>query len=40
MSRVFRDMSAANRHFTQNWDVNASTYGRVLMGLDMDNPSL
>jgi 3-hydroxy-9,10-secoandrosta-1,3,5(10)-triene-9,17-dione monooxygenase len=40
ISRVFRDMSAANRHFTQNWDVNASTYGRVLMGLDMDNPSL
>ena len=40
MSRLFRDMSVAGRHFTQNWDVNGSTYGRVLMGLDLDNPSL
>ncbi len=40
MSRLFRDMAAANRHFTQNWDVNGGTYGRVLMGLDLDNPSL
>ena len=40
MSRLFRDMAAANRHFTQNWDVNGGTYGRVLMGLGLDNPSL
>lgn len=27
------DMMVANRHTTQNWDVNASTYGRILLGL-------
>jgi 3-hydroxy-9,10-secoandrosta-1,3,5(10)-triene-9,17-dione monooxygenase len=40
MSRLFRDASAANRHITQNWDVNAATHGRVLLGLPLDNPSL
>ncbi|MGA0565507.1 acyl-CoA dehydrogenase family protein [Ancylobacter sp. VNQ12] len=40
LSRYFRDMSAANRHITQNWDVNASTHGRVVLGLPIDNPAL
>jgi len=40
LSRIFRDMSAASRHFTMNWDPNAITYGRALMGLDTDNPAL
>jgi 3-hydroxy-9,10-secoandrosta-1,3,5(10)-triene-9,17-dione monooxygenase len=40
MSRLFRDASAANRHITQNWDANAATHGRVLLGLPLDNPSL
>lgn len=40
LSRYFRDMSAANRHITQNWDVNASTHGRVVLGLPIDNPTL
>ncbi len=22
MSRIYRDISVAGRHFTQNWDVN------------------
>lgn len=33
LSRCVADMTVANRHITQNWDVNASTYGRVLLGL-------
>ncbi|WP_421998333.1 acyl-CoA dehydrogenase family protein [Reyranella sp.] len=40
MSRIFRDMSVAGRHFTQNWDVNGSTHGRVLMGFDLGDPTL
>jgi 3-hydroxy-9,10-secoandrosta-1,3,5(10)-triene-9,17-dione monooxygenase len=33
ISQCIADMTVANRHITQNWDVNASTYGRVLLGL-------
>ncbi len=33
LSRAVSDITVANRHITQNWDVNASTYGRVLLGL-------
>ena len=33
ISRYALDVTVANRHITQNWDVNASTYGRVLLGL-------
>lgn len=33
ISRAVLDVTVANRHITQNWDVNASTYGRVLLGL-------
>lgn len=33
IARCVSDMTVANRHITQNWDVNASTYGRVLLGL-------
>ncbi len=40
MSRIFRDMSVAGRHFTQNWDVNGSTHGRVLMGYELGDPTL
>ncbi|MBL6652145.1 MAG: acyl-CoA dehydrogenase, partial [Reyranella sp.] len=40
MSRIFRDMSVASRHFTQNWDVNGSTHGRVLMGFELGDPTL
>lgn len=40
LSRYFCDMSAANRHITQNWDVSAITHGRVVLGLPIDNPTL
>lgn len=40
LSRFFCDMSAANRHVTQNWDINGSTHGRVVLGLPIDNPTL
>ena len=33
IARCISDMTVANRHITQNWDVNGSTYGRVLLGL-------
>ncbi|MEO9338293.1 acyl-CoA dehydrogenase family protein [Mesorhizobium sp. SB112] len=40
IARCVADMIVANRHVTQNWDVNASTYGRVLLGLPSENPML
>lgn len=40
LARSFRDMSAATRHFTHHWEVNGAAYGRVRLGLPMDNPSL
>ena len=40
MSRIYRDISVAGRHFTQNWDVNGSTHGRVLMGFELGDPTL
>lgn len=40
MSRIWRDMSVAGRHFTQNWDVNGSTHGRVLIGFALGDPTL
>lgn len=40
LARSYRDMSAATRHFTHNWDINGAAYGRVRLGLPIDNPSL
>jgi 3-hydroxy-9,10-secoandrosta-1,3,5(10)-triene-9,17-dione monooxygenase len=40
LSRLFRDSSAASRHITMNWDVNAAAFGRVALGLPIDNPAL
>jgi 3-hydroxy-9,10-secoandrosta-1,3,5(10)-triene-9,17-dione monooxygenase len=40
LSRIYRDMSVAGRHFTLNWDANGSTHGRVLMGLELSDPTL
>jgi 3-hydroxy-9,10-secoandrosta-1,3,5(10)-triene-9,17-dione monooxygenase len=33
ISRTLRDMKCAQSHMTQNWDINGSNYGRVLLGL-------
>ena len=40
LGNLFTDMLVANQHFTQNKDVNFTTYGRMLYGLDIDNPTL
>ena len=40
ISRCASDMTVANRHVTQTWDVNGSAYGRVLLGLPCGNPAL
>lgn len=40
LAESYRDMSAATRHFTHNWDVNGTSYGRVRLGLSLDNPAL
>jgi 3-hydroxy-9,10-secoandrosta-1,3,5(10)-triene-9,17-dione monooxygenase len=40
LSRCFSDFTVGNRHTTQNWDVNAAAYGRVMLGLPIDNPAL
>jgi 3-hydroxy-9,10-secoandrosta-1,3,5(10)-triene-9,17-dione monooxygenase len=33
ISRAYRDAKCAQAHVTQNWDINGSNYGRVLLGL-------
>jgi hypothetical protein len=38
IARAYRDLCTATRHFTHDWDVNATTYGRVKLGLPLDNP--
>ena len=40
LSRCVADMTVAARHTTQNWDVNASAYGRALLGLPIGVPAL
>ncbi|MEM7541537.1 MAG: acyl-CoA dehydrogenase [Pseudomonadota bacterium] len=40
LAESYRDMSAASRHFTHNWDVNGTSYGRLRLGLPIDNPAL
>mgnify|MGYP002881150085 CR=1 FL=1 len=33
ISRALRDMKCMQAHSTQNWDINGTNYGRVLLGL-------
>ena len=40
MQRSFRDLNAANAHISMIWDAQASTYGRIALGLPCDNPTL
>ena len=40
IQRAFRDVHAANSHITMMWDAQATTYGRVALGLPSDNPTL
>lgn len=40
IGNLYTDMMVANQHFTQNKDVNFTTYGRMLYGLEIDNPTL
>jgi 3-hydroxy-9,10-secoandrosta-1,3,5(10)-triene-9,17-dione monooxygenase len=40
LQRAFRDFTAANQHITMMWDAQATTYGRVALGLPSDNPTL
>ena len=40
LSRAFRDVHAGRAHITQTWEPNATTYGRVALGLEPDNPLL
>lgn len=40
LQRAFRDFTAASQHITMMWDAQATTYGRVALGLPSDNPTL
>jgi 3-hydroxy-9,10-secoandrosta-1,3,5(10)-triene-9,17-dione monooxygenase len=40
LQRAFRDLTAANQHISMMWDAQATTYGRVALGLPCDNPTL
>jgi 3-hydroxy-9,10-secoandrosta-1,3,5(10)-triene-9,17-dione monooxygenase len=39
IQRAFRDSQAANAHYALSWDVNATLWGRVALGLPPDAPS-
>lgn len=40
ISRGYRDLRSANTHISQNWDVNASNWGRAALGLPVPDNSL
>ncbi len=40
MPRAFRDAHAVKQHFSFNTDIAGTTYGRVVLGLPNDNPTL
>src|SRR5258706_4492237 len=40
LQRAFRDLTAANQHISMMWDAQATTYGRVALGLPCDNTTL
>lgn len=40
MQRAFRDMHAATAHISMLWEPQATTFGRVALGLAPDNPTL
>jgi 3-hydroxy-9,10-secoandrosta-1,3,5(10)-triene-9,17-dione monooxygenase len=40
IQRAFRDVHAANNHAALTWDVAASLYGKVALGIRIDNPTI
>ncbi|MFO1350025.1 MAG: acyl-CoA dehydrogenase [Gammaproteobacteria bacterium] len=40
IQRAFRDVHAASAHINNNWEIAATAYGRVALGLPPDNPML
>ena len=40
LQRAFRDLNAANAHISMMWDAQATTFGRVALGIPCDNPTL
>jgi 3-hydroxy-9,10-secoandrosta-1,3,5(10)-triene-9,17-dione monooxygenase len=40
VQRAFRDIHAANAHYALSWDVNGALYGRIVLGLPPDTPTL
>lgn len=40
MQRAFRDVHAATAHISMLWEPQATTFGRVALGLAPDNPTL
>ncbi|HEX8010022.1 MAG TPA: acyl-CoA dehydrogenase family protein [Casimicrobiaceae bacterium] len=40
LQRAFRDVHAATAHISMTWEPQATTFGRVALGLPCDNPTL
>ena len=40
LQRAFRDVHAATAHISMIWEPQATTFGRVALGLPCDNPTL
>jgi 3-hydroxy-9,10-secoandrosta-1,3,5(10)-triene-9,17-dione monooxygenase len=40
LERAFRDVHAATAHISMIWEAQATTFGRVALGLPCDNPTL
>ena len=40
LQRAFRDVHAATAHISMMWEPQATTFGRVVLGMPCDNPTL
>ena len=40
LQRAFRDVHAATAHISMIWEPQATTFGRIALGLPCDNPTL
>jgi 3-hydroxy-9,10-secoandrosta-1,3,5(10)-triene-9,17-dione monooxygenase len=40
LQRAFRDVHAATAHISMVWEPQATTFGRIVLGLPCDNPTL
>jgi len=40
MQRMYRDVLAISHHYINNWDISATTFGRIALGLKPSHPAI